>query len=530
MSTEDAAEQWLGRYRLLGTLGEGGMGIVHRGVDEAGNEVAVKVIKPEIAHDEQFRQRLAREVETMRRIRSRHVAAVIDADVDADRPYIVTEYVAGHALDETVRATGPLSGRLLTRVAAGLAEALVAIHAAGVVHRDLKPNNVMLVNGEPVVIDFGIAHAADATRLTRTGVVVGTPGYLAPEIIDGQHPGPPVDVYAWGATVAFAATGRSPFGTGPMEAVLARIVGGRPDLAGLPNDLGGGVQTALARDPGRRPTAEQLAGWLRTMRPDGSLPVDTRRLPVPPTPVPPSPWPTPGPPGPTPGPSPWPAPGPTPAGPPHAGGGSRVDLGWYKLIALLAIVTVVGMTVAFPVLVGVVALVGAWYLRAGDAAVRSGRVPVRGAPDLLLGPLRLPETMGRSAVVTAFTVLYAALFAGIALVAALAVAPLRDAVGLDMTAPDDATATSVAVMVLAYGVLAGPGLVGPRRQLVRLVSAAARDRANALWVGTGAACTAVLAVLAAWTVDPRWSPLNAPDDTVNRLRDILDTAVRQLFP
>src|SRR3954468_16817396 len=158
MPIEETPEERLGPYRLLSKLGQGGMGVVYRGVDGAGHEVAVKLLRPEMAGDSEFRRRLLREVETMRRIRSRYVAQVVDADLDGARPYIVTQYVAGHALDDTVRATGPLTGRLLVQVAAGLAEALIAIHAAGVVHRDLKPNNVMLVNGEPVVIDFGIAH------------------------------------------------------------------------------------------------------------------------------------------------------------------------------------------------------------------------------------------------------------------------------------------------------------------------------------------------------------------------------------
>jgi serine/threonine protein kinase len=201
----DTEAEHAGPYRLLEFLGEGGMGVVRRALGHDDREVAIKLLKPELTGNADFRHRLAREVDTMRRVRSPYVAEVLDADVSAQRPYVVTRFIQGLPLDDAVRAGGPLHGEPLRRVAAGLAEALVAIHGAGVVHRDLKPNNVMLVDGSPVVIDFGIAHAVDATRLTRLGQVVGTPGYMGPEIIEGTMPGPAVDVYGWAATVTFAA-------------------------------------------------------------------------------------------------------------------------------------------------------------------------------------------------------------------------------------------------------------------------------------------------------------------------------------
>ncbi|MGH3377067.1 MAG: serine/threonine-protein kinase, partial [Actinoallomurus sp.] len=181
-----------GPYRLLDLLGQGGMGVVHRGIGADDREVAIKLMRPELAASTDFRRRLAREVDTMRRVHSPYVAEVLDADVEAERPYVVTRFIRGRPLDDAVRDDGPLSGEPLRRLAAGLADALVAIHQAGVVHRDLKPTNVMLVDGAPVVIDFGIAHAVNATRLTRTGQVVGTPGYMGPEVIEGAAPGPAV--------------------------------------------------------------------------------------------------------------------------------------------------------------------------------------------------------------------------------------------------------------------------------------------------------------------------------------------------
>ncbi|WP_067481505.1 serine/threonine-protein kinase [Actinomadura hibisca] len=253
-------EERIGPYRVLEELGVGGMGEVSLALDPRGRAVAVKVLHPAIARDDIARKRLEREVATMRLVRGPHVAEVLDADFTARRPYLVTRYAQGRTLEEVVRGRGPLRGAALTRVVRGLARSLTAIHGAQIVHRDLKPANVILVDGEPVVIDFGLAHVLDATRLTLTGTAIGTPGYLAPEILDGHRATPASDVFSWAATVVFAATGRSPFGSGPPEAVFSRVLRGRPDLTGVPRDLVPILRAALSRDARRRPQTADLPG------------------------------------------------------------------------------------------------------------------------------------------------------------------------------------------------------------------------------------------------------------------------------
>ncbi|MFC4050808.1 serine/threonine-protein kinase [Actinomadura syzygii] len=266
----------IGHYSVLQTLGEGGMGVVYLGADPEGRNVAIKVLRPAVAGDATARRRLAREVDSMRRVHSPHVAEILDADVTADQPYIVTQYVPGRTLEEIVEEAGPIYGPGLQRLGVGLASALSAIHGAGIVHRDMKPGNVMLVDGEPVVIDFGIAQAADATRLTATGMVIGTPGYLAPEIIEGEDAGPPSDVHAWAGTVAYAATGRPPFGSGTFESIFYKIMQGTPDLEGVPDAMLPVLRSAMARHPAERPTAVNLVQLTRRIHIEATITDQTR--------------------------------------------------------------------------------------------------------------------------------------------------------------------------------------------------------------------------------------------------------------
>ena len=258
MTAADRMPDRLGPYRLLDRIGEGGMGVVYLARDPEQRSVAVKVLRPGVAGDPNARRRLAREVETMRLVRSPFVAEVLDTDVTGDTPYIVTRYVPGRTLDQVVSESGPLGGGALVRLAHGLAEALAAIHAAGVVHRDLKPGNVMLVNGNPVVIDFGIAQVLDSTRLTMTGMFMGTPGYLSPEVIEGQP-----------STLSLgrARLGRHGRVCGDRPAAVRHRVlrddllpdRERPAGPGRPpGPVADLLAPALNRDPARRPAAAQL--------------------------------------------------------------------------------------------------------------------------------------------------------------------------------------------------------------------------------------------------------------------------------
>jgi serine/threonine protein kinase len=252
----------LGPYRLVSRLGEGGMGVVHLGLDRHGRAVAIKVLRPHVAYDPEARWRLEREVDTLARITSERVAAVIDSDISGERPYLVTRYVAGPSLDDLVLDEGPLTPHELVTLGRGLVEALDAIHAVGVVHRDLKPANVLLEDGEPVVIDFGIAHIADDVRLTSSGLVMGTPGYLSPEVIGGSPVTHATDWWGWAATLAYAASGRPPFGRGPMDVVLGRVSRGEADLTGVDDRLTPLLAAALSPDPRRRPPAREVVAAL----------------------------------------------------------------------------------------------------------------------------------------------------------------------------------------------------------------------------------------------------------------------------
>src|SRR5665811_1404325 len=254
--------QRIGRYRLIQPLGEGGMGVVHLALDPKGRAVAIKVLREHIAHDSEARSRLRREVETLARVEHARVAAILDADTEGPRPYIVTRYIPGPTLDRVVSENGPLQGEALLRLGRGLWDALNAIHGAGVIHRDLKPANVILLDGDPVVIDFGIAHVADDIRLTMTGLVMGTPGYLSPEVVEGAPVTEATDWWGWAATLAFAASGAPPFGRGPMDVVLDRVRRGQADLSAVDPLLAPLLQAALSPIAGVRPHADEIVDAL----------------------------------------------------------------------------------------------------------------------------------------------------------------------------------------------------------------------------------------------------------------------------
>jgi serine/threonine protein kinase len=247
----------IGHYRLTARLGSGGMGVVYLGVAWDGSQVAVKVLRPELANDLQFRRRFGREVAALVRVRGACTVRVIEADSQSSTPFVVTEYAQGPSLSEHIDKYGSVSPDMLYGLATGLAEALTMIHAAGIMHRDLKPSNIILTDAGPKVIDFGIARRQDTTAMTQTGMMVGSMGFMAPEQISG-HPGPAADIFAWGVTVAYAATGRSPFGAGNTHSILYRIMYGEADIASVPDSLRPLVEAALAKDPQDRPTAQQL--------------------------------------------------------------------------------------------------------------------------------------------------------------------------------------------------------------------------------------------------------------------------------
>ncbi|MFJ4716356.1 serine/threonine-protein kinase [Streptomyces sp. NPDC088785] len=252
----------IGPYRVVGRLGAGGMGRVYLARSKGGRAVAVKVVRPELAEDREFRARFAREVAAARRVNGVFTAGVVDADAEADPPWLATAYVPGLSLDAAVALHGAWAAEPVATLAAGLAEALEAIHAAGLVHRDLKPSNVLLAADGPRVIDFGISTATEASAITRTGVVIGTPGFMSPEQLTGEPVGPASDVFALGAVLAFTASGAGPFGTGSAQGLMYRIVHGEPDLTPVPAALRPLLARCLAKNPAARPRVGELLAEL----------------------------------------------------------------------------------------------------------------------------------------------------------------------------------------------------------------------------------------------------------------------------
>lgn len=264
--------QRIGPYRLVARLGAGGMGQVFLGRTAGGRTVAVKTVRPEYAADPEFRQRFRQEVAAARLVGGRWTAPVLDADTEGGQPWVATGYVAGPSLSAAVRRFGPLPPDAVRVLGAGLAEALAAVHELGLVHRDVKPSNVLLALDGPRLIDFGIARALDATSvLTRSGYVVGSPGFMSPEQARGDATGPAGDVFALGAVMAFAATGTAPFGEKDSAAVLLyRIVHEEPELEGITGELRDLVRGCLEKDPVRRPTPGQLRHGLDRIGAEGT--------------------------------------------------------------------------------------------------------------------------------------------------------------------------------------------------------------------------------------------------------------------
>jgi eukaryotic-like serine/threonine-protein kinase len=270
----------LGRFELVGRLGAGGQGIVYlgQGTQPGEERVAVKVLRS--SADVTVLQRLARELEAIHQVQPFVTARIIEASVDGDRRFVVSEFIDGPSLQERVDAQGPLSEGELQRLAVGTITALTAIHGAGVVHRDFKPANVLLGPDGPRVVDFGIARVTDATTITSE--LIGTPSYIAPEQLTGERPTSAVDIFAWALTISFAATGRLAFTADNVQAVIYRILYEDPDVAGVPSSLLPVIKQCLNKDPRQRPAARDVL--LRLVDPTAPQPApapQTARAPQP---------------------------------------------------------------------------------------------------------------------------------------------------------------------------------------------------------------------------------------------------------
>ncbi|MFG2091474.1 MULTISPECIES: serine/threonine-protein kinase [unclassified Spirillospora] len=259
----------LGSYEIVDRLGEGGQGVVYAGVDASGNRAAIKLLRADLAGDTMARNRFVREAQAAKQVARFCTAQVLEADVAGDQPYIASEYVPGPSLYKQITESGPIVGAALDRLAIGTATALVAIHQAGIVHRDFKPHNVIMAPDGPRVIDFGIARALD-TGQTAATKAIGTPSYMAPEQVAGATLTEAVDVWAWATTMVFAATGRPPFGDDTVVAVINRVMHEPPSLEGVPDDLHRLIAACLVKEPERRPTAQRLMMALIGSGPGGA--------------------------------------------------------------------------------------------------------------------------------------------------------------------------------------------------------------------------------------------------------------------
>lgn len=518
-----AAVPEVGGYRLLTKIGEGGMGVVHLAQAPGGPRVALKVLRPHVVGDDEARARLAREVASLRLIHSPRVAEIVDADPWGALPFVATRYVPGLSLHEHLRTEGPILGDDLVWFARGLAAALSDVHAAGVLHRDIKPSNVLLEGRTPVLIDFGLARLAEDSRITHTGWLLGTPGYLAPEILYGDEPTPAADVHAWAATVAFASTGAPPYGRGPAMAVLDRVRRGEHDLSAVDPVLRPLLAESLAPDPLERPSlgeiAERLADWLAAHEPRAATEEPIGREPT--TMTMPLAWDLRRPSDdPAPGEDPEPAFDSDPltvpyteyagdadgaegadgadAGEPLEAAPDRAPLRRGLLAATAGTAAVLGL-VAAPYVAATVLLLLVWMLRTASwtaSATRERRL-VRGAArwyDVPLSVLAAPW--------------YAAVASWGALVLACwtAVLVFLGVVMLLLLGAAEAVLVPLTAVVLVAGLWWGPGSGRVRRPAITLVRGWSR-RPGLAWLGVVALL--VLAGAAAWSagVDgPLWSP------------------------
>jgi hypothetical protein len=259
--------QQIGEFRLHARLGAGGMGQVYLGFSPAGRPVAIKVVHSQFARDQEFLQRFSREVAAAGAVSGMYTAPVVGSGLSDSPPWLATAYVPGPPLGTVVTRYGPLPTAAVWRLAAGLAEALHAVHAAGLVHRDLKPANVLLADDGPHVIDFGISRAFQGTQLTSAGMVIGTPGYMSPEQAEGTASGPPSDVFSLGCVLTYATTGNAPFGDGTPATILYRVVRTEPDLTTIPPPMRQLIEGCLKKNPAERPDPGQLISLIAAMGP-----------------------------------------------------------------------------------------------------------------------------------------------------------------------------------------------------------------------------------------------------------------------